>query len=294
MANNVLPARLGSSCAPTPSADGVAAHVAARSRRSCSSGSSTGSRCWPSWSSAPSSCGRAGPDLGGGRSRAPSTWASSAGWSSSGRGAGLGLLTGGARRLPDRIGGPARRLLDSFAPGSTSWAMPGPSLLTALLSLLIWLVNAAGRGPCSAPSRSTCRSTPLPRARHRSRSRSSCPRRRATSAPSRRAPSGRSRSSGCPRRDGAVALDRLPPGELHADHRRRARLPERAEPHPGGAPDGRRQSREPPRRPGEGGPTRSPAIASRSSSRSTTRRTTSAPCWTSLGTSWKASGARTS
>jgi uncharacterized protein (TIRG00374 family) len=59
-------------------------------------------------------------------------------------GRGLGLLTGALDRLPDRLAGPAQRLLGSFRAGLDVLGDVRALLLTALLSIVIWIVNAAG------------------------------------------------------------------------------------------------------------------------------------------------------
>jgi uncharacterized protein (TIRG00374 family) len=59
-------------------------------------------------------------------------------------GRGLGLLTGILDRLPDRVGRSGRRLLDSFRAGLDVLGDARALLLTALMSILIWVVNAAG------------------------------------------------------------------------------------------------------------------------------------------------------
>jgi uncharacterized protein (TIRG00374 family) len=59
-------------------------------------------------------------------------------------GRGLGLLTGVLDRLPGRLAGPARRLLESFRAGLDILSDVRALLLTAALSLVIWVVNAAG------------------------------------------------------------------------------------------------------------------------------------------------------
>jgi uncharacterized protein (TIRG00374 family) len=59
-------------------------------------------------------------------------------------GRGLGLLTGTLDRLPDRFGKPGRHLLDSFRVGLDVLGDTRALLLTALMSILIWVVNAAG------------------------------------------------------------------------------------------------------------------------------------------------------
>jgi uncharacterized protein (TIRG00374 family) len=59
-------------------------------------------------------------------------------------GRGLGLLTGALDRLPGRLAGPARRLLESFHAGLDVLSDARALLLTAGWSLVIWVVNAAG------------------------------------------------------------------------------------------------------------------------------------------------------
>lgn len=59
-------------------------------------------------------------------------------------GRGLGLLTGALDRLPDRLAAPARHLLESFRAGLDVLSDVRALLLTALLSIVIWIVNAAG------------------------------------------------------------------------------------------------------------------------------------------------------
>jgi uncharacterized protein (TIRG00374 family) len=59
-------------------------------------------------------------------------------------GRGLGLLTGTLDRLPDRLGRTGRRLLESFRAGLDVLGDARALLLTALMSILIWVVNAAG------------------------------------------------------------------------------------------------------------------------------------------------------
>jgi uncharacterized protein (TIRG00374 family) len=59
-------------------------------------------------------------------------------------GRGLRLLTGALDRLPDRLAGPAQRLLGSFRAGLDVMGDVRALLLTALLSIVIWIVNAAG------------------------------------------------------------------------------------------------------------------------------------------------------
>jgi hypothetical protein len=59
-------------------------------------------------------------------------------------GRGLGLVTGGLDRLPRRLAGPARRLLETFRAGLDVLSDGRALLLTAGLSLVIWVVNAAG------------------------------------------------------------------------------------------------------------------------------------------------------
>src|SRR5262245_9509809 len=59
-------------------------------------------------------------------------------------GRGLGLLTAALDRLPSRVGGPAQRLLGSFRAGLDVLSDGRALLLTAVLSVVIWLINAAG------------------------------------------------------------------------------------------------------------------------------------------------------
>jgi uncharacterized protein (TIRG00374 family) len=59
-------------------------------------------------------------------------------------GRGLGLLTAGINRLPSRLATRAQRLLESFRAGLDVLGDTRALLLTALLSLVIWLANAAG------------------------------------------------------------------------------------------------------------------------------------------------------
>jgi hypothetical protein len=59
-------------------------------------------------------------------------------------GRGLGLLTGILDRLPDPVGRSGRRLLDSFRAGLDVLGDARALLLTALMSILIWVINAAG------------------------------------------------------------------------------------------------------------------------------------------------------
>ena len=59
-------------------------------------------------------------------------------------GRGLGLLTWGLERLPARLAAPAHRLLESFRAGLGVLSDGRALLLTALLSIVIWVVNAAG------------------------------------------------------------------------------------------------------------------------------------------------------
>ena len=106
-------------------------------------------------------------------------------------GRGLGLLTGGARRLPDRLAGPARRLLESFRAGLDVLS-DGRALAVHRASLSVADLGGQRRRasrPRSTPSRWTCRLTRRSSCSARSRSPSSCRRRRATSAPSRSGPS---------------------------------------------------------------------------------------------------------
>jgi glycosyltransferase 2 family protein len=56
----------------------------------------------------------------------------------------MGLLTGALARLPTRLADPARRLLDSFRAGLDVLNDSRALLGTAALSILIWVVNAAG------------------------------------------------------------------------------------------------------------------------------------------------------
>jgi uncharacterized protein (TIRG00374 family) len=57
---------------------------------------------------------------------------------------GLAALNWTLERLPDRLARPARRLLDSFRTGLDVLSDARALVSTALLSLVIWLVNAAG------------------------------------------------------------------------------------------------------------------------------------------------------
>jgi glycosyltransferase 2 family protein len=59
-------------------------------------------------------------------------------------GHGLGLLTAVLDRLPERVGRPARRLLESFRAGLDVFGDPSAIVGTALLSIVIWVVNALG------------------------------------------------------------------------------------------------------------------------------------------------------
>jgi uncharacterized protein (TIRG00374 family) len=59
-------------------------------------------------------------------------------------GHGLGLLTAVLDRLPERVGAPARRLLESFRAGLDVLGDPSAVVGTALLSIVIWVVNALG------------------------------------------------------------------------------------------------------------------------------------------------------
>ena len=59
-------------------------------------------------------------------------------------GRGLGLLTAILDRLPDRLARPARHLLESFRAGLHVLGDVRALLMTALLSIVIWLVNVAG------------------------------------------------------------------------------------------------------------------------------------------------------
>jgi uncharacterized membrane protein YbhN (UPF0104 family) len=59
-------------------------------------------------------------------------------------GRGLGVLTAGLDRLPRRLAGPALRLLESFRAGLDVLSDGRALLATAALSVLIWVVNAAG------------------------------------------------------------------------------------------------------------------------------------------------------
>ena len=59
-------------------------------------------------------------------------------------GRGLGLLTAVLDRLPGRLAGPALHLLESFRVGLGVLGDVRALLLTALLSIVIWVVNAAG------------------------------------------------------------------------------------------------------------------------------------------------------
>jgi uncharacterized protein (TIRG00374 family) len=57
---------------------------------------------------------------------------------------GAALLTWALERLPARLAGPARRLLDSFRTGLDVLGDARALLLTAVMSIVIWVVNAAG------------------------------------------------------------------------------------------------------------------------------------------------------
>lgn len=59
-------------------------------------------------------------------------------------GHGLGLLTAVLDRLPERVGTPARRLLESFRAGLDVFGDPSAIVGTAMLSIVIWVVNALG------------------------------------------------------------------------------------------------------------------------------------------------------
>jgi hypothetical protein len=59
-------------------------------------------------------------------------------------GRGLGLLTGALDLLPGRLAGRGRHLLDSFRAGLDVLGDVRALLLTALLSIVIWVINAAG------------------------------------------------------------------------------------------------------------------------------------------------------
>ena len=59
-------------------------------------------------------------------------------------GRGMGLLIAALGRLPARLADPARRLLDSFRAGLDVLSDGRALLATAALSVLIWVVNAAG------------------------------------------------------------------------------------------------------------------------------------------------------
>ena len=59
-------------------------------------------------------------------------------------GHGLGLLTEVLDRLPERVGTQARRLLESFRAGLDVFGDPSAVVGTALLSIVIWGVNALG------------------------------------------------------------------------------------------------------------------------------------------------------
>src|SRR5262249_48798339 len=59
-------------------------------------------------------------------------------------GRGEGLLMGALDRLPGRLAGPGQRLVESFRAGLAVMSDARALLLTALLSIAIWVVNAAG------------------------------------------------------------------------------------------------------------------------------------------------------
>ena len=59
-------------------------------------------------------------------------------------GYGLGLLMAVLDRLPDRVSVPARRLLDSFRAGLGVFGDTSAVIGTAVLSIVIWVVNALG------------------------------------------------------------------------------------------------------------------------------------------------------
>ena len=59
-------------------------------------------------------------------------------------GHGLGLLTAVLDRLPERVGTSARRLLESFRAGLDVFGDPSAIVGTAMLSIVIWGVNALG------------------------------------------------------------------------------------------------------------------------------------------------------
>ena len=59
-------------------------------------------------------------------------------------GHGLGLLTAVLDRLPERVGTSARRLLESFRAGLDVFGDPSAIVGTAMLSIVIWVVNALG------------------------------------------------------------------------------------------------------------------------------------------------------
>ena len=106
-------------------------------------------------------------------------------------GRGLSLLTGALDRLPARLADPARRLLESFRGGLGVLSNGRALVLTAMWSLVIWLVNAAGvEATFYAFATGSAALRVLPSCSEPSRSPSCCRRRPATSAPSRR---GRSR-----------------------------------------------------------------------------------------------------
>jgi uncharacterized protein (TIRG00374 family) len=59
-------------------------------------------------------------------------------------GRGMGLLSAALDRLPERLARPAQRLLASFRAGLDVLGDARALVLTALLSIVIWVVNAAG------------------------------------------------------------------------------------------------------------------------------------------------------
>ena len=59
-------------------------------------------------------------------------------------GRGLRLLSGAIHRLPERLANPGRRILESFHAGLDVLSDARALLMTALWSIAIWLVNAAG------------------------------------------------------------------------------------------------------------------------------------------------------
>ena len=59
-------------------------------------------------------------------------------------GRGLGLLSGAFDRLPERLSNPGRRILESFRAGLDVLSDARALLMTAVWSILIWVVNAAG------------------------------------------------------------------------------------------------------------------------------------------------------